>query len=134
MKRVLTAAMVWMIMMTGAMAETPQEGAKAILDLIKARNYQELFPTRYSEWHKVEAEGVPVDKAVEKLSRMFEKKHEMIVGMYEQLATADFTMGKSEIVQKGETGDMATAEVTVGDKKVPFRLYKMENGKWGFHL
>ncbi len=115
-------------------AETPQEASKAIHALLVAKDYKTLFTTRYSEWHKVAKDGVEPDKAVEKLSSMFEKKHVILVDLYKSLSTAKFEMGKNEHAQESETGKTATAQVPIGDKEIPFTLYEMKNGKWGFHL
>ena len=75
-------------------AESPQEGAKVIHDLIEAKDYKTLFTTRYSEWHKAAKEGVKEEDAVAKLSKMFEKKHEIMLGLYKELSAADFEMGE----------------------------------------
>ena len=115
-------------------AETPQEGAKAIYELIKAENYAELFPTRYSEWYKVENEGIASDKAIAQLSRGYQKNHEMILSIYRQLAEAEFELSQREKPQVSETGEIATATVKMGEKERPFKLYKMKNGLWGFHM
>lgn len=118
----------------GVFAETPKEGAAAILQLVTDRNYSVLFQQRYCEWYKVEAEGVEPEKAINKLSSMWEKNHEMMVQLYKQLANADFELSKNEKPQETETGDVATATVLIGEKKVPYSLYKMKSGRWGFHL
>ena len=115
-------------------AETPQEGAKAIYELIKAENYTELFPSRYSEWYKVENEGIASDKAIARLSRGYQKNHEMILSIYTQLAEAEFELSQRENPQISETGEIATATVKMGEKERPFKLYKMKNGRWGFHM
>ena len=115
-------------------AETPQEGAKAICELVKAQNYSELFTTRYSEWYKVENEGIPADKAIAQLSRGYKKQHEMILSVYTQLAEAEFELSERAKPQVSETGEIATATVKLGEKERPFKLYKMKNGLWGFHM
>ena len=115
-------------------AETPNEAATAIHDLIQNKNYEVLFPKRYTEWHKVEKEGVPPEKAIARLSGMFEKQHEILLSVYAQLKEAEFTLSETEIVQPTETGKMASATVTVRGKEIPFRLYEMKDGTWGFHL
>lgn len=117
-----------------AAAETPQEGAKAILTLLKERNYTDLFQKRYSEWYKAEAEGMKPEAAIERLSARWEKNHDMMVKLYEQLASSEFELSKNEMPQETETGDIATAMVSIGEKKVPYCLYKMKSGLWGFHL
>lgn len=115
-------------------AETPNEGAAAIRDLIKEKKYDVLFPTRYSEWYKTEKEGIGKDEAVAKLSKMFEKRHDVFVSIYDQLASAEFTISEKENPQKGETGKVASTVIKVGTREVPFKLYEMKNGTWGFHL
>lgn len=117
-----------------AHAETPQEAAKAIHDLLETENYAELFPARYSEWHKVAAEGVAPEQAIEKLAGMFKKQREPLLAIYSQLADADFTLGDYEYAQVTETGKVATATVKLGEREIPFKLYEMKNGLWGFHL
>ena len=115
-------------------AETPQEGAKAIRALIEAKKYEELFKTRYSEWHKVAKAGVSEEEAIVKMSKRFDLQHKVMMDLYGVLSTAKFEMGKAEIVQESETGKTATAKVKIGDKEIPFTLYEMKNGKWGFHM
>ncbi|MCP4352675.1 MAG: hypothetical protein GY795_45045 [Desulfobacterales bacterium] len=133
MKRIIIFVIVMFCALEAA-AETPQEGATAILKLLKGRNYSDLFQQRYSEWHKVEARGIKPEEAVKKLSAMWEKNYDMLVKLFEQLAKAEFELTKREKPQKTETGDIATATVTIGEKKIPYRLYKMKNGLWGFHI
>lgn len=115
-------------------AETPKEGAKAIHALLEAKSYHTLFTTRYSEWHKVAKEGVKAEDAVAKLAGMFEKKSELFLDLYKQLAAADFEMGRNEHAQESETGNTATAKVRLGGREIPFTLYEMKDGSWGFHL
>jgi|GEM_PF-4574022 len=114
--------------------ETPNEGAAVIRDLIKEKKYDVLFPSRYSEWHKTEKEGVGQDEAIRRLSVMFEKKHEVLLSIYEQLAESEFTISEYEYPQVTETGKVASAMVQFGSKAVPFKLYEMKDGTWGFHL
>lgn len=114
--------------------ETPQDGAAAISDLLLKRDYSTLFQERYSEWHKVKTEGIEPGVAIEKLSAMFEKQHDMQVSVFKQLASAEFTLSKSEMPQMTETGDVAAATVSVNGKDITYRLYRMKNGLWGFHL
>ncbi len=115
-------------------AETPNEGAAVIRDLIKEKKYEVLFPSRYSEWHKTEKEGLGKDEAVAKLSKMFEKRHEAFVSIYDQLAAAEFTISERENPQEGETGKVASTTIKLGSREVPFKLYEMKDGTWGFHL
>ena len=141
MKRAMMLSMLWigcMGLLAGCgskeMAETPQAAAKAILELVEARDYATLFPTRYSEWYKVDKEGVPHDQAIGKLSGQFEKQYDMIVDLYTQLSSASFELGVHEYAQEMETGEKATATVTIRGQEMPFSLYRMKNGLWGFHL
>lgn len=115
-------------------AETPQEGAAAILSLLKERNYTELFTTRYTEWYKAEAEGVPQEAAVKKLSSLMERGYDQMVEVFTGLSTAEFEFSTYDLVQQTETGETATATVILGEKQIPYTLYKMKNGLWGFHL
>lgn len=115
-------------------AETPQEGAKAILELLKARDYDTLFRQRYSEWHKVEAEGKDPKAAVKKLAARWEKRHEAMVDLFTKLAAAEFEPGKNERPQKTETDELATATISLNGRDIPYSLYRMKNGRWGFHL
>lgn len=114
-------------------AETPNEGAKAILDLVKSKNYTDLFKTRYAEWYKVEADKVEPQKAVESLSGKWEKQHDLMLSLYEQLSTAEYELSSIDSPQASETGEVATTTVTLGQKKIPYKLYKMKSGLWGFH-
>jgi hypothetical protein len=114
--------------------ETPNEGAAVIRDLIKEKNYEALFPARYSEWHKTEKEGMEESEAISKLSDMFEKRHEVYVSIFEQLTEAEFTISQSESPQISETGKVASTVIEVNSREVPFKLYEMTNGIWGFHL
>jgi hypothetical protein len=54
--------------------------------------------------------------------------------IYTQLAEAEFELSEREKPQVSETGETATATVKMGEKERPFKLYKMKNGLWGFHM
>ena len=130
MKKLLSLVLFSIALTAGA--ETPNEGAKTILDLVKAKNYADLFKTRYAEWYKVEAEKADPQAAVEKLSKRWEKQNATILSIYEQLSTAEYELGTMDNPQVSETGEVATATVTLGQKKIPFKFYKMKSGLWGF--
>lgn len=132
MKKLIT--LLGLLLTMAAQAETPQEAAQVIHDLIKSENYSKLFTTRYSEWHKVETDGITPEKAVEKLSGMFKKQREPLLAIYSQLAAADFTIETRDNPQISETGKVATATVKLGERDIPFKLYEMKSGLWGFHL
>ena len=117
-----------------AIAETPQEGASKILEYLEGKNYSDIFQHRYTEWYKAEAAGMKTKTAIDKLSTRWEKNHGVMVNLYKQLSKAEFKFSKNQNPQKTETGDVATAKVTIGGKEVPYRLYKMKNGLWGFHM
>jgi hypothetical protein len=68
-----------------AKTETPQGGAAAISNLLKKRDYNTLFQERYSEWYKVEAEGVKPEVAIKKLSALCDKQHDVLVNVFDQL-------------------------------------------------
>jgi len=118
----------------GAFAETPQEGAATMFKLLKERNYSELFQQRYAEWYKVAAEGREPAEAIKQLSSVWERNYDMMVSLYEQLAGAEYEMGKTDAPQQTETGETATGSVSIGGKTIPYTLYKMKSGLWGFHL
>lgn len=105
-------------------AETPQEAAKAIYTLIETENYNELFTTRYNEWHKFEQQEIPETAAVELLAKGFKQNRETILAIYQQLMTAEFTHGTNPQAQYQETGETATAQVAIGERTVPFKLFK----------
>ncbi len=115
-------------------AETPKDGAAAILKLLKDRSYSELFQKRYSEFYKAEAQGMKPEQAVEKLTEVFNKNYDRLLKQYEAMAKADFTIEKNPAPQQTETDEIATATVQIGETKTPCRLYKMKTGGWGFHL
>jgi hypothetical protein len=114
-------------------AETPQAAARAIHQLIQAENYAELFPTRYSEWYKFEQQDIARDQAIAQLARGFQAQRELILSVYSQLAKAEFELRQRDNPQISENGKIATASVKLGDKEMPFTLYQMKNGLWGFH-
>ena len=135
LKRIIMFVCVLVVFCTvDALAETPQEASASILKLLKDKNYSDLFQQRYTEWYKAEAEGIETQTAIEKLTPRWEKNHEMMVKLFEQLSQSEFILTKNEKHQKTETGDVATAKVTIAGKEVPYRLYKMNNGLWGFHM
>ena len=126
---------VWILLSSTMLcAETPAEGAAVIHELVKEKNYDVLFPTRYSEWYKVKKEGVAEDVAIAKLSKLFEKEHEVILSAYAQLTKADFTLSEQENPQISETGKVASAIVKISSKEIPFKLYEIKGGAWGFRL
>ena len=113
--------------------ETPQDAAGTIAGLLEKRDYSTLFEQRYTEWYKVEAEGVAPEAAIKKLSSRWEKQHGMLLSVFKQLASAEFTLSKSDTPNQQETGDVATATITLNGKDIPYQLFKMKNGLWGFH-
>jgi len=117
-----------------AHAESPNEAASAIRQLIQSENYSELFRNRYSEWHKVEAEKADPQEAINRLSARWKKQRDTYLAVYTQLTSAQFTPGKTTTPQGSETGETATTKVKLGDRTVDFTLYKMKNGLWGFHM
>lgn len=133
MKKRILFAMI-MCCALGAVAETPKEGASAILKLLEAREYSTLFQQRYSEWYKVETEGKDPAEAVRKLSARWERNYAMMVDLFVQLSSADFQISRTDTPQESETGEVATGTVLIGGKDIPYQLYKMKNGLWGFHL
>jgi hypothetical protein len=133
-KRVMVVVALVLCCAVTAAAETPKEGAAEILKLLADKNYTELFPARYTEWYKTEEDGAEPEVAVEKLAGMWEKNYAMMTELFTQLTEADFVITQDEQHQKTETGDVATATVTIGGQEVPYRLFKMNNGLWGFHL
>ena len=133
MKKLIPLVMV-MCCALGAVAETPKEGAEAILKLLEKREYSTLFQQRYSEWYKVDDVGKDPAEAVEKLSSRWERNYTMMVDLFSQLTDADFQMSTSETPQESETGEVAAGTILIDGKDVSFRLYKMKSGLWGFHL
>jgi len=128
----ITFALVFLVALT-AQAETPQEASKAILMLLEQKDYDELFRTRYSELHKAEKEG-KVDEAIKTLSGYWDKNHQTMIGLFEQLSNGHFTISKHDYAQITETGQKATCQVTIGGKIIPYSLYEMKTGRWGFHM
>ena len=57
----------------------------------------------------------------------------MLLSVFKQLASAEFTLSKSDTPNQQETGDVATATITLNGKDIPYQLFKMKNGLWGFH-
>ena len=104
-------------------AETPQEGAKAIHALIEAKEYETLFTTRYTEFHKLKKAGLNQEEAVVKMSTRFDRQHEVMMDLFGFLSTAKFDMGKLEVVLESETGKTATAKVKIGQEMIPYTLY-----------
>jgi hypothetical protein len=115
-------------------AETPQEGAMAILKLLEERDYDSLFKKRYSEWYKVEAEGKNPEEAIQKLSSIWERNHDKMVNLFEQLAHAEYELSRIGSPLITETGAVATGIISLEEKKVPYLLYEMKSGLWGFHM
>ncbi|HEY5653437.1 MAG TPA: hypothetical protein VIR63_03600 [Pontiella sp.] len=134
MKLIMMAILICCAGCSAPKEETPQAAAAVISELLQQRNYSTLFQERYSEWHKVEAEGVPPEVAISKLTALFEKQHDTLVDVYNQLAKAEFTINQNDIPQKTETGDVASATISLNGENIPYRLYKMKTGLWGFHL
>lgn len=132
MKRILASIVLCCVL--GVSAETPQEGSTAIFNLLKERNYDALFQQRYTEWYKVAAEGNSSDEAIQKLSSIWERNYDVMLNLFEQLSSAEYELSKNENPQETETGDVATGTVSLGEKQIPYTLYKMKNDLWGFHL
>ena len=115
-------------------AETPREGAKAIHKLIKDRDYSELFQTRYSEWFTLEDANKRPEEAIEKLGSVWELNRDVVLSIFKQLSKADFEISENPNPLENETGEVATADVQIGQREVPYKLYKMTNGLWAFHM
>lgn len=130
MKRSLAVLLIWGALSTAA--ETPQEAATTILNLLKERNYEALFQQRYSQWHRVKAEGG--DAAITKLSAVWERDYDKALLLFQQLSTADYKLGKSERPRTGETGEIATATVSIDGEALPYQLFRMKSGLWGFQM
>lgn len=113
-------------------ADTPNEAAKAVLELVKAENYSELFRTRYTEWYKIDSEKMSAEEAITQLASRWKKQREMVLSIYTQLSTAEFTVSDKGSGLVSETGERATAKVTMGTQQIDFVLYRMKNGLWGF--
>ncbi|MDH5525479.1 MAG: hypothetical protein OEY01_16035 [Desulfobulbaceae bacterium] len=137
MKKLIPLIVLTLLFLIGfavtAQAETPREASKAILELLTAQNYEKLFRTRYCELYKAKSEG-EVSKAIKILSAYWEKDHETMINLFEQLSNGDFLISKHEYAQVTETGQKATCQVTLGQKNIPYTLYEMKNGLWGFHM
>ncbi len=124
------------VFLTGAglSAETPREGAKAILELVKDRNYAVIFNERYAEWHKVEDAKRRPEEAIQKLSLGWELNRDMVLSIFKQLSKADYEIGTNPDPQESETGEIAVTTVIIGDRTIPYQLYKLKSGLWGFHM
>lgn len=133
-KRVVAIAIIVFCCAMKAAAETPQEGAAVILNLLEGRNYSDLFQQRYSDWYKVEAEGVEPEAAIKKLSGFMEKNYDTLIILFENLAHTEFEISTREKSRETEAGDVATATIAIDGKEIPYRLYKMKNGLWGFDM
>lgn len=117
-------------------SETPQDAAAAILALLKSEDYSTLVRERYSELPRVLAmpESPSSDELIEQVSASLAKQREMFIKVYSQLAEAEFTIQPNLQPQPGETDQMAVAPFIHEGKEVLITLYKMESGRWGFHL
>ena len=132
MKKVIIALLIAMFTLS-ANAETPNEASKAILELIKKKDYESIVRKRYSEIHKAKTEE-EVKRVIDMLSKRWGKDNQIVISIFEQLSTAKFTTSKNNNPQKTETGRIATASFKLGDKTIPYKLYEMKNGLWGFHM
>ena len=116
-------------------AETPKEAAKALKALYEAKDFEKLVKERYTELHKAKNDK-DVQKIIDMISGQFsnEKNLKMILTIYDQLINTEPTIEEKANPQKSESGKVAVFKVKFGDKELPFKLYEMKNGKWGFHL
>ena len=105
-----------------------------MLELVKERNYTVIFTERYAEWHKVEDAKRRPEEAVQKLSSGWELNRDMILSIFKQLSKSKFELGTNPDPQESETGEIATTYVIIGDRKIPYTLYKLKSGVWGFHM
>jgi hypothetical protein len=115
-----------------ARAETPNDAAKVILELVTSENYSDLARNRYAEWYKAELEKTDAEEAIARLSAIWKKRREVLLSAYTQLTTAEFTLGQTATPLPSETGETATAKMTMGTKTVNFTFYRMKTGVWGF--
>ena len=126
---------VLLFMAGGLFAETPKEAAKALKALYETKNFEKLVKERYTELHKAKTDK-DVQKVIDMISGQFskEKNLKMILSIYDQLINVEPTVEDNPKPQQGESGKVAVFKVKFGDKEIPFKLYQMKNGKWGFHL
>lgn len=116
-------------------AETPKEAAKALRALYESKNFDKLVKERYTELHKAKSDK-DVQKIIDMISGQFsnDKNLKMILGIYDQILNTEPTIKENSQPQKSESGKVAIFKVKFGDREIPFKLYQMKNGKWGFHL
>ncbi|MEM6853981.1 MAG: hypothetical protein AAF593_06185 [Planctomycetota bacterium] len=117
-------------------SETPRAAAAEILKLLEAEDYDTLIRERYSEWTRILAmpESPSPEQIIEQMAPRLAKQRDALLGVYTQLADAEFNLQTNPSPQPGETDQMGTANVTYNGQDLEAKLYLMENGRWGFHL
>ena len=127
-------AILTLFISVAAFAETPQEGASEIFELLKKEDYESIFKTRYAERYKIEKEDMSAEEAIQKLSKPWKRNYVLYLEVYEQLSKAEFKLSKTDNPQVSQTGEVAVTDVLIQGNKVQFKLYKMKSGYWGFQL
>lgn len=117
----------------GCASETPKEAAEAILELHKEGDYETLANERFARIAEVKDEG-KMDQVVDRLKRLLadKEKTKTAISFYQAAVKSEYKIEENNKYQKkGQTGRLATFDVEFDGKKRTFKLYEMENGKWG---
>jgi uncharacterized lipoprotein YmbA len=118
-----TFALLLLIGCSAGESETPQQAVQAIIDLHESRDFDTLVRSRYAEIGKAEN-----DEQVQVLIDRFKARYEdesvlrEAIAFYESALTSKLTLSAD--------GAIATFELPGG----AFKLSRMADGNWGFHL
>ena len=135
MIRFLTSAVFLFFCSLSVSAETAIEGLKEIKALYEAKNFEKLIKERYSEIHKAK-DDAEVEKIIGFMKKRFgnEKNLNMVLKIYEGAEKVEPVIMKNPSPNESEDENMAVFKIKFHGKELPFNLYQMKNGKWGFHF
>ncbi len=103
-------------------SETPPQALQAIIRLYEARDFDALIRTRYAELFKAEDES-QIQELVNRFADLFQDAD----NLNEAISTYQSALGVTPAIT-----DDSVAVYDLNGRS--FRMSRMQDGRWGFHL
>ena len=115
--------------------ESPQEALLEIKKLYETKNFTKLVKDRYSEIFKADSPD-EVNKVIDMLTKRFakEKNLRITLSFLNAAVKVEPKVQFNPSPNENEDEHMAVFQVSMHGNEIDYKLYKMKNGKWGFHF
>ncbi|MCM8528393.1 MAG: hypothetical protein NE327_17855 [Lentisphaeraceae bacterium] len=115
--------------------ETPQEALLEIKKLYETKNFTKLVKERYTEIFKADSPDEE-KKIIEMLSKRYDKEKNMKITLsfLNEAVKVEPKVQFNPSPNENEDEHMAIFQVSMHGSNIDYKLYKMKNGKWGFHF